>query len=494
MKSLRSPHSSFILSLVLGIAAVGSSQCLAAPKAASAPHDLTPQEIAAKSLPAIVRLTMLDPSGAPQKYGSGVVVGKNLVVTCWHVVNGASAVKASFTDGRTKSVPGLVSVDVAHDVVLLSVSTGSIKPLPLGPIPPLGASVVAIGNPEGYSGTISSGLVSGVRTLDMTRVIQTSAPISPGSSGGALLDLHGAVVGVTSEQNIEGQNLNFAVVSDYVRLLLPIDVAVTVTPWKELTPTQSVEQPKPTTALSPADQQAANDALLALWTFDPSQTSWTHPTVDQVQKALDNGADVNARARTGGQVKVGMTALIIAAINDQMDVVRLLVSKGADVNADAGGYTALRGAANAKYLDCVRYLLDHGADVKARGANGGTVLSDVVSGPGNGEIAKALLDAGADVNAAGEIGPPICSAAGSGDTGTLGILMDYGASVDTKCGNHVTPLLMAVMMKEPQNVRYLVDHGANVHVMDDLGRTPLSEARASGVQEIIDILVAAGAG
>src|SRR5580658_10656103 len=78
------------------------------PHCCGAPRDLTAQEIAARALPAIVGLTARNATGNPSKYGSGVVVGENLVVTCLHVVNGAHSVTANFSDGRSEDVPGLM--------------------------------------------------------------------------------------------------------------------------------------------------------------------------------------------------------------------------------------------------------------------------------------------------------------------------------------------------------------------------------------------------
>jgi S1-C subfamily serine protease len=77
--------------------------CPGAP--ASSQQDLTPQQIATRALPAIVGLTIRDKTGNPVASGSGVVIGKNMVATCWHVVNGAHMVTANFSDGRSETAP-----------------------------------------------------------------------------------------------------------------------------------------------------------------------------------------------------------------------------------------------------------------------------------------------------------------------------------------------------------------------------------------------------
>src|SRR5476649_1726632 len=82
-----------------------------------------------------------------------------------------------------------------------------------------GARVYAIGAPEGLELSITEGLVSALRNIDGVRVFQSSAPISPGSSGGGLFDDQGNLIGITTFRIGEGQDLNFAVSSDNVRQL-----------------------------------------------------------------------------------------------------------------------------------------------------------------------------------------------------------------------------------------------------------------------------------
>jgi S1-C subfamily serine protease len=76
--------------------------------------------------------------------------------------------------------------------------------------------VYAIGTPQGLERTLSQGLVSAMRETSEGTVIQTSAPISPGSSGGGLFDTQGQLVGITTFQTKTGQNLNFAIPVDWL--------------------------------------------------------------------------------------------------------------------------------------------------------------------------------------------------------------------------------------------------------------------------------------
>jgi tetratricopeptide (TPR) repeat protein len=120
-------------------------------------------------------------------------------------------------------VEGVLAVDPTCDLALLKVMANYMPCLDVSTtsVPPTGTRVFAIGNPQGLSNTLSDGLVSGVR-LDPhgMNVIQTTAAISPGSSGGPLLTADGTVVGVTTFQSSSGQNLNFAIPAERVHPLI----------------------------------------------------------------------------------------------------------------------------------------------------------------------------------------------------------------------------------------------------------------------------------
>lgn len=182
---------------------------------------LTVPQLALLALPSVVRLTVLDAQGVPSVQGSGFVVGENLIATNWHVVKAAHAVTANFQSGRSETVDGLVNCDIARDLVILHANTAGVRPLPLASgTAQVGDSVVAVGSPEGLGGSLSTGIVSALRLYNGARTIQTTAPISHGSSGGALLDVYGRVLGVTSFFVTDGQNLNFAYSSYHLRQLL----------------------------------------------------------------------------------------------------------------------------------------------------------------------------------------------------------------------------------------------------------------------------------
>jgi ankyrin repeat protein len=116
-----------------------------------------------------------------------------------------------------------------------------------------------------------------------------------------------------------------------------------------------------------------------------------------IERYLGSGWDVNAQGE-----KYGRTALHLAAMNGHLEIVKLLLEHGADVNAktkEGYGYTALHSAASNGHLEIVKLLLEHGADVNAKTKYGGYTALHSATMNGHLEIVKLLLEHGADVNA-----------------------------------------------------------------------------------------------
>jgi len=185
---------------------------------------LSVPDLAERTVGSVALITTTDAHGKALATGSGVFLTTDgLLVTNHHVVSGASIAIAKLPNGAFYVIKGFLAVDKRNDLVLLQVDGTGFKPVKLGASISLrlGQEVVAIGSPLALEGTVSTGIVSGFRTdLEVERAIQTTAPISPGSSGGALLDLNGRVVGLTTFQATKGQNLNFAVASELIQRLL----------------------------------------------------------------------------------------------------------------------------------------------------------------------------------------------------------------------------------------------------------------------------------
>ena len=148
-----------------------------------------------------------------ESLGSGVIIdaAKGYVLTNHHVIENADDVQVTLADGRTVKAEFLGS-DADTDVALIRIPADKLTALPLGDSDQLrtGDFVVAIGNPFGFSQTVTSGIVSavgrsGIRGLGYQNFIQTDASINPGNSGGALVNLAGQLVGInTASFNPQG--------------------------------------------------------------------------------------------------------------------------------------------------------------------------------------------------------------------------------------------------------------------------------------------------
>jgi hypothetical protein len=181
------------------------------------------RDLARKTFPSVVLLVMQDSGGQPVSLGSGFFVADGVLATNVHVVRGTSTGQAKLVgQAKTYSIDGVVGVDAGADLALLKVSGAKAPALQIDESSDLavGDVVYAVGNPEGLEGTFSQGIVSGIRDVGPDKLLQITAPISPGSSGGPIIDGRGHVVGVAVATFAEGQNLNFAVPSLYLAALL----------------------------------------------------------------------------------------------------------------------------------------------------------------------------------------------------------------------------------------------------------------------------------
>jgi Trypsin-like peptidase domain len=188
-----------------------------------------------KALPAVGLIVVSDSAGKTIAQGSGFIVSSDgKFVTNYHVIEGAASAVIKFPNGAFYAVDGVLALDRDRDLAILKVSGKGFPSLTMGDTEDVqvGETVVAIGSPLPLEATVSSGIVSGVRTIGETnlKVIQTTAAISPGSSGGALLNLKGQVIGVTAYQLLKGENLNFAIVADYVKPLLTSNTVAPFSP------------------------------------------------------------------------------------------------------------------------------------------------------------------------------------------------------------------------------------------------------------------------
>jgi S1-C subfamily serine protease len=157
--------------------------------------------------------------GKVTAFGSGVVIAPGRVITNRHVIEEGASFKIKHS--AVEWPAQLVRVDADHDLAELSVAGFNAPSVHVRESSALvvGEKVYAIGAPEGLELTISEGLISGIRDFDKSQVIQTSAAISPGSSGGGLFDTEGRLVGITTFYLEEGQSLNFALPAQWTLAL-----------------------------------------------------------------------------------------------------------------------------------------------------------------------------------------------------------------------------------------------------------------------------------
>jgi len=183
--------------------------------------------VARENLPSVVTLIAVDDQDQPLALGSGFFITRDgVLVTNAHVVGGAAKVLLRWR-GQSGTAQKIVNFSRKHDLVTIQTSFTATPPVLLGDSEAVtvGQDVVVLGNPHGLEGSVSTGIVGGLRTLNNTRFLQITAPISPGSSGGPVFDGQGRVVGIATATSARGQNLNFALPINLLRELPPSTVA-----------------------------------------------------------------------------------------------------------------------------------------------------------------------------------------------------------------------------------------------------------------------------
>ena len=219
-------------------------------------------------------------SGESRAHASGIILtADGYIATNYHALQGADAVEIRFfpdpgnsQDYLSFNGAKLLYADAERDIAIMKVTTKSLPflecPARTGCQPRVGENVYAIGNPKGLTNTISGGIVSALRRDGGENIIQHTAPISPGSSGGALVDSDGNLLGMNSWQVADGQNLNFAISAKH--LLESLETARHATTALDFPPEAPAED-----AYAPADRawqafqsrdyiQAANQAEQAV--------------------------------------------------------------------------------------------------------------------------------------------------------------------------------------------------------------------------------------
>jgi len=218
------------------------------------PRVLTTEELFRVAGPAVLLVEVYDDEGHPRGRGSGFVVSSDgAAITNYHVIRGAYRAGTKFGDGTFAPVLGVAAYDPDHDVAVIKIQAASPPTLKLGNSDSIhiGDHILAIGSPLGLQNTVSEGIVSALRG----NIIQMSAPISPGSSGGPVLNTNGEVVGISTLTAIAGQNLNFAAPINWVKRYLGQS---SVRPLSEIAQENTVTQPILTGSVSIPARQSRN--------------------------------------------------------------------------------------------------------------------------------------------------------------------------------------------------------------------------------------------
>lgn len=185
-------------------------------------------EAAAKARPAVVSINVTNGSES-KTVGTGVIVDdRGIVITNCHVVGNLKQVTVVLHD-RTELQGNVVMADAANDLAAIRVVAGKRLPfLTLAPVCDLevGETVIAIGNPLGYTGSVTVGIVSAlgrkiqIPAGELCDLIQTDASINPGNSGGALLNINGELIGINVAIREDAQGIAFAINAATVQKVL----------------------------------------------------------------------------------------------------------------------------------------------------------------------------------------------------------------------------------------------------------------------------------
>ena len=174
--------------------------------------------------PSTVVILTYDREGTTRTLGSGFFISQDGdIVTNGHVLRGAVRPHVKITQSQVFPIKYIVAEDKEGDIVratveissktvsAMQISTSSVE---------VGERIVVIGSPLGLEQTVSDGIVSAVRQIPaFGKIIQITAPISPGSSGSPVVNMRGEVIGVATLQIAGGQNLNFAIPSERIAKL-----------------------------------------------------------------------------------------------------------------------------------------------------------------------------------------------------------------------------------------------------------------------------------
>lgn len=239
-------------------------------KPKTSPEANNPQTLAQKAIQSTAYIKIFDSSKIPISTGSGFLLNDKFVVTNYHVIEGGASGIVSFPGIKAEQpIVRIRALSKEHDLAILELEypiQGRSLVLANESSSIIGNKIYTCGNSLGvFQATFSDGIISGLRTINNTKFVQVTAPISPGNSGGPCLDENGQVLGVVSSTFRRGQNINMAVDISHVKQLLATKTDLII--YSSLFSNSSTKQINP--------QEVDEFIKISYSVYNPSNCSFT---------------------------------------------------------------------------------------------------------------------------------------------------------------------------------------------------------------------------
>jgi len=192
------------------------------------------EDLAKRVRDSVVIVTYRGREGRTEGLGTGFVIRPDgWIATNYHVIGEARPIQVQLADGQVQDVTEVVASDRLLDLAILKIAAKKLPALPLGDASQLaaGQAVLALGNPQGLTHSVVSGVVSARREMEGRPMIQLAIPIEPGNSGGPVLDLRGRVVGIVNMKSLITPNLGFAIEINALEPLIAQPNPITMPRW-----------------------------------------------------------------------------------------------------------------------------------------------------------------------------------------------------------------------------------------------------------------------
>ncbi|XP_055679921.1 ankyrin repeat and KH domain-containing protein mask isoform X9 [Lutzomyia longipalpis] len=215
--------------------------------------------------------------------------------------------------------------------------------------------------------------------------------------------------------------------------------------------------------------------------------------VDIIKLLISHGADVNAQSST--VTPIGNTPLMYACAGGHVAAVQELLANGANVeDHNENGHTPLMEAASAGHVEVAKILLDHGAGINTHSNEFKESALTLACYKGHLDMVRFLLEAGADQeHKTDEMHTALMEASMDGHVEVARLLLDSGAQVNMPTDSFESPLTLAACGGHVDLAMLLIERGANIEEVNDEGYTPLMEAAREGHEEMVALLLSQGA-